>query len=434
MTEAAAPIRLTEWQTRTPEPGSGLEGRTLGAADRALAAELAKAGMLEVTELRAGLLVRSYSHVGKVRLGGIEITILPKLDQTSLLSLLRYAYGFRNLRVFAEAAQSLDRSGFADLLVSQLNAEAGELLARGLHRAYVPRREWLASPKGRIDIGRLADRGGVPAASLPCTHHPRVEDSLLNQLLLAGLNLAGAVAADLHLRREARRLAAVLADRVTATRLDAGVLDRGFTRLDRTTTAYEPALTLTRLLWEAQRVTLGEADTELRLPGFLFDMNRFFQALLSRFLRENLPEHSVADEYRLRGMMHFLPRYNPRARRPPVPRPDFVVLRGQRVSAILDAKYRDLWDRPLPREMLYQLAVYAASHEGRTATILYPTTAAGATEARIGVRDAVFGRYMAQVHLRPVILDVLERHVAAGDAAGAVRERRAYADWLLTGG
>ena len=89
MTEAAAPIRLTEWQTRTPEPGSGLEGRTLGAADRALAAELAKAGMLEVTELRAGLLVRSYSHVGKVRLGGIEITIPPKLDQTSLLSLLR---------------------------------------------------------------------------------------------------------------------------------------------------------------------------------------------------------------------------------------------------------------------------------------------------------------------------------------------------------
>jgi 5-methylcytosine-specific restriction enzyme subunit McrC len=187
------------------------------------------------------------------------------------------------------------------------------------------------------------------------------------------------------------------------------------------------------MLWESHGISLGGAGSPLRLPGFLFDMNRFFQALLSRFLRDNLPDHTVRDEFRLRGMMQFVPGYNPRHRRPPVPRPDFVVLKGSKVVAILDAKYRDLWEKCLPREMLYQLAMYAASHERRSAGILYPTTASGAREARISVRDPIFGRPAAQVCLRPVHVGKLEDLVMAGTSAAVRRRRRDYASWLLAG-
>jgi 5-methylcytosine-specific restriction enzyme subunit McrC len=378
-------------------------------------------------------MIQSFSHVGNVRFGEMEITVRPKLAGKSLLNLLRYAYGFRNLTLLPDASLRLNQSGFADLLVSQLNAEVSELVARGLHRTYVPRRNWLASPKGRIDVGRLAARGGILTASLPCTHHPRIEDCLLNQILRAGLELAAAVASDLHLRRESRRLAALFAEYVSPLRLVDAVLGRGSQQLNRLTIAYNPAITLISMLRNALGVTLTEDRARQTLPGFLFDMNRFFQALLSRFLRENLTEHSVLEEFRLRGVVQFVRGFNPRHDLPTIPRPDFVILQGRDQVAILDAKYRDLWEKPLPREMFYQLAIYAAGHQQRSATILYPTSHPDAKEVRITVNNPVSGDAVAMVCLRPVIVSVLETHVMSGQSVRAHRDRKAYAEGLALG-
>jgi 5-methylcytosine-specific restriction enzyme subunit McrC len=389
--------------------------------------------MLEITELRAGLSIRSFSYVGRVRVGDLTITVRPKLDRTSLLTLLRYAYGFRKLHLLPEAAQAFDQSGFIDLLVAQLVAEAEELLARGLHRSYVRRSEWLSAPRGRIDVGQLAEQGGVYTARLPCTYHPRVQDTILNRALRGGLELAGRLAADLGLRRAARRLSATFEEVVSSITLTRATIDRAVTSVNRLTVAYAPALTLTRLLYDAQSVVLGDAAQVVRLPGFLFDMNRFFQALLSRFLRDNLPEFTIREEHQLSGMMQYVHGFNPRGRRPPVPRPDFVVLRRGQAVAILDAKYRDLWAHKLPREMLYQLAVYAGSHTTREAGILYPTTDGGAQEARIAIRDPTSGQEAGRVHLRPVVLPVLEDLLSREDTAAAERARRQYAERLLFG-
>lgn len=168
--------------------------------------------------------------------------------------------------------------------------------------------------------------------------------------------------------------------------------------MDRTTRPYEPAMSITRILTEASGLSLS-GETGPRLPGFLFDMNRFFQALLGKYLADNLPDLTVRSEHRLKGMFAYLPGWNPCRQQAPVPRPDFLVAKGTQVLAILDAKYRDLWENPLPRDMLYQLAIYAMIHEGGASTILYPTTQAQATEARIEVRDPLGGGRRALVAL-----------------------------------
>lgn len=429
----AVSISLAEWQTATPETDTGLRGVSLDAAPEARrAAEvLTRSGVLEVEEQRAGLRVRARSHVGRVQLGDVTITVQPKLSGLPLWSLLRYAYGLRDLKAFSPARFATAPEAFHELLVRQLAGEAADLLEHGLHRRYVRRNEELASPRGRLDIQALARRQRVGQAVLPCIHHPRSDDCLVNQVLLAGLQLALRMTGDAALRADLQRLAAVLREGVSPVRLDRSVFARLRREADRLVVAYRPALEITRLLFESEGASLEVDGAHQALPGFLFDMNRFFQALLSRFLGDHLTGYTVRDEHRLQEMLAYVPGWNPRQRRSPVLRPDFVIFDGPRRVATLDAKYRDLWETDLPREMLYQLAVYALGQApAGEAAILYPTLDPAAREARIKLNDPAGGGARAVVALRPVNLIHLARLVGGPQGEVSARERGAYAALL----
>jgi 5-methylcytosine-specific restriction enzyme subunit McrC len=102
--------------------------------------------------------------------------------------------------------------------------------------------------------------------------------------------------------------------------------------------------------------------------------------------------------------------------------------------AIADAKYRDLWEKSLPPDMLYQLSVYALSQaDCRTATILYATTTYAARDARISITDPIHGGTRAHVVLRPVCLPKLAELVRQPRTAMNDRRRHEYAAYLAYG-
>jgi 5-methylcytosine-specific restriction enzyme subunit McrC len=391
-------------------------------AGRRLAEELTKAGRMKIFELTRGLELQATSFVGRILIGDMTVTVHPKISGAPLLNLFRYAYGLRNLELYGDANFASARWTFQDLLVQQLAAEVTELLKRGIQRDYECVRSDLANPRGRIDFTRysIAPRAQT---TLPCVYYPRSEDTLLNRTLLAGLNLGASLATDLELKSHVRRIAKMLGATVTAQSIDRPLLAEALRAMDRRTSAYRPAFTLIELLLGDQGVTLDQQSAQIRLSGFLFDMNRFFQALISRFLHDHLSDVDVHDEFRLKGMFKYVSGQNPLSRREPSLRPDFVVMRDGKMRAILDAKYRDLWEQPLPREMLYQLALYALGRvsDERASTILYPTIDNSAREQSISIQEPVHGVPQAKVSLRPVNLIKLEQLIRSGQAARTQR-------------
>lgn len=435
MTASRTSITLTEWETRGPYDCEGLAGRVLehSARTRELVRLLEANRVLGLRELRGGLEVQAFAHVGRVEVGDLSVTVLPKIPGTSLLNLIRYAHGFRRLSLPNDATHRVDRQGIEELLISQLNREVQELIARGLFRGYRRTFERLGVLRGRIELDRIALDGGIVSGTIPCVHHSRIADTLLNQVVMAGLRLASSMTSLVELRRESLRLAATMEDEVSRIRLDSLVMDRVTGAVNRLTHAYTPALSIIRLLVESKGILLVGSGATATLPGFMFDMNAFFQLLVSRFLRENLPGYVVRDEHALKGMIRYSPAFNPRQQRAPAPRPDFIVTKQGAPCCILDAKYRDLWTTPLPREMLYQLVVYAISLRTiRQSSILYPTMDPLARPARIDVSDLLDGREIGQVWLRPVILPRLEELVGSRTSA-AVRERQSLAHQFVWG-
>ena len=422
----ATAVQLVEWERHAPEPGSPLWGMDLSRG-RDVAEDLTRSGQIEILELVPGVEIRASSWVGRVQVGKLTITVRPKLAGAPFLHLLRYAYGLRQLSVKDVAGYGTEQGTFQDLVARQLAWEAEELIARGLHRDYVRESAELSVPRGRIDFQRYVMAAGGGRASLPCVHHPRTRETILNRVLRSGLSLAARVTDDLELRGHLRRLSGALDLDAPPLGLDGDLLRRAFSATDRRTRAYEPSLNLIGLLMRGLGISLGERAETLRLPGFLFDMNRFFQALLARFLGEHLVGYTLRNEHRLNGMFAYTQSGIPRRRRAPTPRPDFVILSGNEIVSVLDAKYRDLWERSLPREMLYQLAMYALGHSGsdRRAVILYPTLEGGTVEQVIALNDPVHGTEQARIVLRPVDLLKLEELISA--PPGVSRERRCTA-------
>lgn len=399
-------LELREWEQLTPADTPALKGlffREQGT--RNVAKSLSQRGIIDVTELREGISISSNSFVGRVQLEDLQINIRPKLKGMPLNKLLKYAYGLRDLQLFSNAQHNLDSSPLFDILIHQLYTEVEELYNRSLSKSYISRSEELESPRGRIDIKKLSERGAAQKASLPCRYFERSEDTLLNRVLLAGLALGMKLAEDRKLKIQLYRLSARMHESIELIPLNRQILQRSWS-LNRMTTRYRPALELINILYESQGIQLEDGRNRVQLQGFFFDMNSFFETLVSRLIRDYCKEYTLRDQYNLHEMFAYAPEYNPKRRRSPTPRPDFALMKQGKVVKLLDAKYRDLWEKALPSGMLYQLAVYAVSGIGdRTATILYPSMEGGAVMQSIDIKDTVTDAKMASVVLKPVNLE-----------------------------
>jgi 5-methylcytosine-specific restriction enzyme subunit McrC len=414
-------LRLNEWQMVGPKQDERLRDAGLASDPEVLRIAPLLAGKLDIRPAFGGVELRSNSFVGRAEVGRLRITVMPKLDGLPLTRLLCYAYGLRDMSLHEDTVAPMTAQGFEGLLVSMLATEVTTLVQRGLPWRYMRDEAWLESPKGRILIDKWARARHAVPTSLPCRFDERSPDWPVNRVVLAGLHLAVGRCGDPMLRQRMQKLAESFAGVRSAERLDSASVARAKSMLTRLSDHCASALTLIDLLVRGQGLDIETPHGSTPLPGFLFDMNRFFQRLLSRFLRENLPGWQVADESAIRGLFSVTSTRG-FSRRTPAPRPDYAIARHGEPPTYLDAKYRDLANRSLPAEWLYQLSLYAVASARSTSVLLYATMSNTAADERIRIRSpgssaGAGGEQLGTVVLRPVLLEELARVLADGGAA-----------------
>ncbi|AWL93044.1 hypothetical protein CIT37_13145 [Bradyrhizobium ottawaense] len=424
------PIVMNEWASCDPTSRPQLMGTTFRSNPEAQKTADVLRSCVDIREGYRGLEVSTTSFVGHVAVGPLRITINPKISGTPLATLLQYAYGLRDLRMLGDAVAPTAKLGFRDILIALLVAEIEELSRSGLLRRYIPVSEKLTSPRGRILVGSIASRGGIIDGSVPCRHFHRHSNWKLNQVLRSGLELAGSMTADRELYLRVRRGIDAFHEveaRPSLHQRDLDEVERGLTRLTATS---KPALRLIRLLLEMHGTSFDVVAPAHLISGFLFDMNRFFQLLLSRFLGENLVDESIRDEYVAKDVFAYAAHGNPRGRPLPRPRPDFALFRAKKLVGFLDAKYRDIWQKGYPAEWLYQLSVYALASPNQQSIILYATTSPEARDERIDIRHHSLGS-AGSVVMRPVELQTLACLVSSSESPLARKQRTAFARSLI---
>ena len=429
----ADPIVLTEWSRKTSVDDARLKDTSFkdNASAQLLANDLRN--RVDISQGYEGLEISSTSFVGRVNVGPLCIAIEPKLNSMPLATLLRYAYGLRDLSIFDNTRTPTTIHGLHDLLIAMLADEIEELLHRGLARHYVSTSQKLQSPKGTILIDALVRQGGITEARLPCRYFERRVNWKLNRILRSGLLMAMRMTEDRQLRRRVRRLANMFDDVEPIELLAASDIEQVHRSLTRLTAANEPALKIIALLKGMHGVAFQPSGKSIRTPGFLFDMNYFFQRLLLRFLCENLTAGRIKGEHAIRNVFAYVPDANPRGQPAPTPRPDYALFSDRKLIGFLDAKYRDVWEKGFSSNWLYQLSIYALASPSCISVMLYATTSPGAREERIQIRQPVpwTSKDAAIVILRPVLLQKVAELVHPGRSRYFTAERRQFANDLV---
>ena len=305
------------------------------------------------------------SFVGVLRIGSLNLEILPKLDRQHrgpfwrdrLLDMLRVVH---NLPLLAPTSSHL-RTRPQDMLELYLELYAEEvtqLLQRGLARRYRAVEENATALRGKLLLTEQLRHNLVHRQRFYTEHTVYNQNLLHHQLLLRGLLVAEKLTANALVANQIRTLIARFPELPSVS-----VTAATFERLpeDRKTRSYAPALAIARLLLLNYHpdVTGGREE----VLALLFDMNALWERFLTVALRRYLPAYeAVAQAQRV---------YWRSDRQAATLRPD-ILLRSPAETIVLDAKWKVLAGGQPGAQDLRQLYVYATQFGARRAALLLP--------------------------------------------------------------
>jgi 5-methylcytosine-specific restriction enzyme subunit McrC len=350
--------------------------------DRSVLSEAeADAVLAACVHMKTAPVIAGYRHLqfanwcGVIQAGGVTVEVLPKIadgddfDRNVLLRMLAVAYEFPVSRV-GDASLGKQSHSLLHWLIRWFCDELFRQFHAGPLRAYVVQHAMLPAIRGRWRPDLDATRSAGRQDQLNCEFDELTIDNAWNRALKAALRVTRRLAGGREqLLRDIEMLLAWLSDVE-----DVPVTVAELRRLpkNRLVARYDTALRMAEWFLANESSNLQAGANK----GFalLFEMNMLFQAFLGRLLLGVLPEgctlRKEGPRYNLAHNAEGLGRFQMK--------PDFCVLRGAKVVAIVDAKWKRLdpegeygkWG--VNQADVYQLHTYAVAYGCQRVALWYP--------------------------------------------------------------
>ena len=392
-------IRLTEYRERGPYRLNAIQRDSLKEVLTGLKVEPAKG-----TE--GAYCLTPNSNIGAVEVGDLSVVIEPKIGILQLISLACYAIGkvkFQDTDVDLEEERTLP-----DALALALSNAAGRAFGRGLLHGYVVEEEALHTVRGRIRFNdQIRRRFGI-ALPVEVRYDEYTDDILENRLVKAAaerLRESG-----LRSKEALSGLGWVWAMLDNVSRVEFPHKNVPEVKFDRLNEHYRSVVALARLILRHGAFESGRG--EVRVQGFLMDMNMVFQEFVTVALREKL---EVSEREFREDDINSLDVDNCIGLRP-----DLVWKKGASYKFVGDAKYKNISEKPVPARDLYQMLAYVMASGLPGGMLIYAK--GEAYEMTYQVRNS--GEELKELHV--VALD-LEGDLNAilcrvGELAGRIKQ------------
>ena len=243
--------------------------------------------------------LKAGSIVGALEIEGLSLHIKPKVTIQRLLYLALYAAGEVKPQEGLFSFERVKNPTLADLLALALGSAAGRAFRQGLWQGYRVREEALHTVRGRIMVAEQIRRRFDMPLPVEVRYDEYTEDVLANRLIKAAARLLRGMRLNASEAREGLRHIDATLENVTPVRYPPhDVPEVEFTRLNE---HYKDAVAIARLIlrhWFHTAHRAKDDEDEVRVPGFLMDMNKVFQQFVTRKLREvmQVSEHTLRSD------------------------------------------------------------------------------------------------------------------------------------------
>ncbi len=231
-------------------------------------------------------------------------------------------------------------------------------IALGLYRAYVDEEDNLPAVRGRIAFAEDVRRNAILRHRTYCRYSEFTWDIPKNQIIHQVIRQLSAWGFRSTLQRRLIQLESDLAE-VSATQLPASVLDRFV--YHRLNDDYQVLHRFCRLFLEG--ASLAHEEGAFEYQTFLIDMNRLFEAFVTRVLRDHAPHGA---RVRAQVSLHLA-----QGNRVPM-RADVVIDHGGVPALVADCKYKQLEPEEYGHHDLYQLLAYCTATQVTHGVLIYP--------------------------------------------------------------